>query len=133
MHIIAQINCQHSMAQIIYMLRVLNREDDFYPMIDARHEISTAHVDLFLAIIVEIIQTAMLQIAPYDTDHLDIIADTFETGSQTTHAAHKQIHFYARLGCLIEQLNELYIHNRVGFEDQVPVTPRLSVLDLTAN
>ena len=72
--------------------------DVFYAVIDvARHQVGAAHVDFFLAVVVEVVNAAVLQEPADDADDADVFADVRQARAQTANAAHQQIDFDAGL------------------------------------
>src|SRR5437867_4392181 len=110
---------------MLNVFEIFNREDHFNTMIEiALHQISAADVNLFLAPIAKIIEPAVFEITPNNTNYFYVIAYTFDPRSQATHTAHKQIHFYACLRGFIEQPDKIWIYNCIHFEDKMCLLTR---------
>src|SRR6266542_5183750 len=113
---------------MLNVVRIFNREDDFNTMIKITlHQVSTTHVNLFLATVVKIIYPAMFEVSPNDTDHIHIITHPFNARFQAAHAAHQQIHFYACPRSLVEQGNKTWVHHGIDLEDEVRLKTCLCV------
>ena len=70
------------------------------------HQVGAAHQQFVLAAVAEVVEAAVLQEAPDDADHADILADAGHAGPQAAHAAHDQVDLHAGLRRAIERLDE---------------------------
>ena len=84
----------HAVAQ----QRILKREQDFHALMQiARHPIGAAEVDLRLAAVLEVKDSAVLEEPPHDAAHADAVADATNSRSQRAYATHQQIDVHSCL------------------------------------
>src|SRR5215216_75515 len=99
----------------------------------ALHEIGTAKIDLFLPIVMKIIEPTVFQVTPDNADHGDILTHALDPWPQATHTAHQQVDLDAGPGGFVEHLDKTRVHNRIDLEDQVSFAAGLGMFNLPAN
>ena len=129
--IIAQLHLQHRLANVGSDRLLFDREDNLDAAVQvARHQIGTAQVHFRITAVLKVVDAAVLQEAPDNADHADVLADTGQTGPQTADAAHNQIHLYADPRSSVERADQPIIHQRVHLEDETAAATGPCVLDL---
>src|SRR2546429_2827673 len=107
--------------QVFAQLRVLDRKERLHAPVEiARHQVRTAHVQLFCPRIGKIKDAAVLEEAPDQRGHADALADSRYAGSQAADAAYDKIDPYAGTGGAIERGDDATIDERVHLKDQEP-------------
>ena len=96
----------------------------------SRHQVGAAEIDLFLARIAEIVDSAVLEEAAHDAGYLDVFAYAFDSGAQAADPTHQQINLHASLRCFIEQADGALVDQGVHLENQVPTLASALMLDL---
>ena len=70
---VRQVSSEHFVAEVPYQLRVTNRKHNFDPAVQvSRHQIGASQINLFLACISEVVNSAVLQEASHDTNYADV-------------------------------------------------------------
>jgi len=73
-HAVAQVSVESFLHQVCFQAGVVDRTDDFDPTIQiARHPVRAADVNLFITVVREVADAAVLKEAPDDTAHADIL------------------------------------------------------------
>ena len=74
-HIVGEVCSQNLMYHAVAQQRILKREQDFHALMQiARHPIGAAEVDLRLAAVLEVKDSAVLKEPPHDAAHADAVA-----------------------------------------------------------
>ena len=107
--------------QIPHDLLVEYREQQFHPPVQiARHQIRAARIYFLIAVVAEIINAAVLQKAPHNASHGDVLAHPGQSRAQAAQAANDQFDFHARSRRFIKQPDRLFVFKRIGLENQMP-------------
>src|ERR1700719_3633054 len=110
---ISQLNVKN-VFQAANQLGTANRKKDFHAMTQvASHEVCTAEINLLSPSVPEVVDATMLQEPPDDAYNADIVTESADQRPQATKPAHEQVNLYARLRCPIEQLDHLWIFQRI--------------------
>src|SRR5437868_2203844 len=97
---------------------ILEREHYFHSIIEiTRHPVGNAQVDLFLAAVCEVKNTAELEKASNYASDPHMVANPSNPGTQSAHAAHNEIDFYASLGCTIKRHDYVLVYQGVHLGD----------------
>ena len=75
----------------------------------------------------------MLEEAPNDARHADVVREPFDAGTQATDTAHDEIDLRPRLPRRVECLNNLGIDNRIHLGNDAPRTSGTRVRGLARN
>src|SRR5579883_2140875 len=121
---VAQIGWQSDIAEVRAQHWIVHRHQYLYAMIEvALHQIGAANQYLLFldAAVGEIIDTAVFEETPDETDDANILADPWYARTQATHPAHDQVNLHACARGAIERANEFGVHQRVDLEDQAPL------------
>ena len=95
-----------------------NRENDFDAAVEiARHEIGAPKIDVGVAPVVENIDAAVFEEAIDDTSNGDGITEARNAWAEATDATNEELDGDALLGRLVEGVNNLFIHEGVGFDE----------------
>src|SRR5437660_6634955 len=117
----------HAVAQ----QRILKREQDFHALMQiARHPIGAAEVDLRLAAVLEVKDSAVLKEPPHDAAHADAVAGATNSRPQRAYATHEQIDVHSCLRSAVERLDNIVVDEGVDFDDDARLTPLAGVLGL---
>ena len=83
---------------------VFDREQDFNTLVKvSRHPVSTSHIDLLKAIVVEIEYSAVLKEVTYDRTDGDIIAYSFYSCFKTAYSTDDKVDFNSGGRCFIKR------------------------------
>src|ERR1700716_3634509 len=99
----------------------------------ARHPVGAAEVDLRLAAVLEIKDSAVLEEPAHDTADADAIADTTNPRPQRANAAHEQINVHSCLRSAVERLDNIFVDQGVDFDDDARRTPLAGMLCFPLN
>ena len=95
--IVVQLGFEHAAANVGADAGIFDREEGLDPPIQVTgHQVGAAQVDLGIAAVLEIINAAVLEEAPDDAGHADVLADPRHARPQAADAAHDQIDLDAR-------------------------------------
>src|SRR6202040_1924219 len=115
----------HAIAQ----QRVLKREQDFHALVQiARHPVGAAEIDLRLAAVLEVKDSAVLKKSAHDTAHADAVADATNPRPQRAYAAHEQIDVHSCLRSAVERLDNIFVDQGVDLDDDARRTTLSSML-----
>jgi len=93
---------------------IAQRHEHFYALVQiAGHPVGAAKINFFLPAVREIEDPGVLQKAPDDAAHANIVAHAAHAGPQSTNAAHDQIDLDSRLGRTVEGLDHGLIDQRI--------------------
>src|SRR5687768_8062323 len=98
-----------------------------------RHQVRTPQIDVLLAVVLKIIDPAVLQEATDNAGDANIVTQAGDSGPQTTNAPHQEVHPHARLGGLVEQLDHLPVDDGIDFEDEMALPPLALVLHFSSD
>src|SRR5712664_1463052 len=94
----------------------------------ARHPIGAAQVDLRLAAVLEIKDSAVLEEPPHDTAHADAVADATNSRSQRAYASYEQIDVHTCLRSAVKSLDNIVVDKGVDFDNHARRTPLAGML-----
>src|SRR5262249_39640088 len=97
------------------------------------HDVGAAQINLFAAVILEIVDPAVLQEAADNTRDPNILANSIDAGTQRTNPADQQIDLYAGLRRLVQQPDHPDVFKRVHLESQPRGPALLGMGDFAAN
>src|SRR5207237_8719148 len=110
-------------------LLVLDRRDHLDTTVEvARHPVGRSKIHLLIAVIREIEDSRVLEKAPDDAYHTDLVADTWDSRSQATDAADDQIDVHAGLRRIVQVLNDFSVDERIHLGDDARPLSRPRVL-----
>src|SRR4030088_299719 len=96
----------------------------------ARHPIGAAEVDLRLAAVLEIKDSAVFEKTAHDTAHADAFADATNPRPQRADAAHEQIDVHSCLRSAVERLDNVVVDQGVDLDNHARRTPLAGMLGL---
>src|ERR1043165_646840 len=85
----------------------------------ALHQISTSHINLFFASILEIIHATMFEITSHNALNSNVFTYPFNARFQGAHAANQQINLNTCLRSFIEQHNKTRVYNSIHLKNKV--------------
>jgi len=93
-----------------------NRENDFDAAVEiARHEIGATKIDVGIAPVMKDIDTAMLEKTIDDASDDDVLAEARDAWAEATNSTNQELDGDPFLGGVVEGLNNLFVHEGVGF------------------
>ena len=97
-------------------LFILYRKNNLYTTVQiSRHPVCASHIKLFNSAIIKIKDTAVFQEIAYNRTHMDIFADSRNTGLQAADSTDHQFHLNSAGGCIIKGLHDHRIAERIHF------------------
>ena len=106
---------QNAVAQLL----VEHGPGDFHALVHvARHEVGARQVYFHVRARSEAVDAAMLEHASHDRDDAHVLGVAFHAWDQTRYAANEHDRLHARLRCLRDLVDDLFVGDRVRLEEQ---------------
>src|SRR5450432_2878298 len=86
----------------------------------ARHPIRARQIEIGFAGVAEIIDAAVLEKTPNDTDHPDVFAQPLDFRAETANAADDEIDLHSGARSFVELFDDLVVDERVELGDDPP-------------
>ncbi len=113
---------------------VLDRKQYLHaPVQITRHEIGAAHVDPFIASVMEVVDAAVFEKTSNDAPHANGFADAGNTRTQRANPANNQIDLHTGLGRFVKEPNHAGIFESVHLQNHAAVAVLAMPFDFTAN
>ena len=114
--VIGEVSGNNKFKKLSTKFLIENRENDFDAAVEiARHEIGAPKIDMGIAPVVENIDAAMFEEAIDDASDGDVLAEARDAWAQATNSTNQELDGDPFLGGVVEGLNNLFVHEGVGF------------------
>ncbi|MBG9885267.1 hypothetical protein ABE10_01425, partial [Bacillus toyonensis] len=106
--------------QLLEMSGIGHSNERLDPSVEvAMHHIGAADEHLRVAVAMEREDAGVLQVAPEDAPHRDVVADPGEVGAQAADAAHPHVHRHPGLARAVQGVDDLLVDHRVDLDADV--------------
>ena len=115
--VIREVSWDNDLEELAAKFDIENGENDFDSAVEiTRHEIGAAEVNMGISGVVKNVDAAVFEEAIDDTSNGDVITEARNAGAEATDATNEELDGDALLGRLVEGVNNLFIHEGVGFD-----------------
>jgi len=114
--VIREVSWDNDFEKLSAKFLIENRENDFDAAVEiARHEIGATKIDVGIAPVMKDIDTAMLEKTIDDASDDDVLAEARDAWAEATNSTNQELDGDPFLGGVVEGLNNLFVHEGVGF------------------
>ena len=114
--VIREVSWDNDFEKLSAKFLIENRENDFDSAVEiARHEIGATKIDVGIAPVMKDIDTAMLEKTIDDASDDDVLAEARDAWAEATNSTNQELDGDPFLGGVVEGLNNLFVHEGVGF------------------
>lgn len=116
--VIREVSWDNDLEELAAKFDIENGENDFDSAVEIPgHEIGTAEVNMGISGVVKNVDATVFEEAIDDTSNGDVITEARNAGAEATDATNEELDGDALLGRLVEGVNNLFIHEGVGFDE----------------
>jgi len=114
--VIREVSWDNDFEKLSAKFLIENRENDFDAAVEiARHEIGATKIDVGIAPVMKDIDTAMLEKTIDDASDDNVLAEARDAWAEATNSTNQELDGDPFLGGVVEGLNNLFVHEGVGF------------------
>ena len=116
--VVGEVSRNNKFKKLSAKFLIENRENDFDAAVEiARHEIGAPKIDVGITPVMKDIDAAMFEETIDNASNGDVITEARNAGAEATDATNEELDGDALLGRLVEGVNNFFIHEGVGFDE----------------
>ena len=116
--VVREVSWDDDLEELAAKFDIENGKYDFDSAVEiTRHEIGTTEVNMGISGVVKNVDATVFEEAIDDASNGDVIAEARNAGAEATDPTNEELDGDALLGSLVEGVNNLFIHEGVGFDE----------------